>query len=107
MIDQWIDGVPEPAEFHIAGQAFNNIDLPKLPEEHGLAILEKPVTVLSKSTAYPYGLTENLIDRLEAADIVTVGQLANTDNETLDQIDYIGEVTIKRIRDVLYQAIWM
>jgi hypothetical protein len=107
MIDQWIGGLPEPAEFHIAGQAFNNIRLPSLPEEHGLEILDRPVTVLSRSPAYPYGLTGNLIDRLSGAGIQTVGQLANTDDATLDQIDYIGEVTIKRIRDVLYQAIWM
>jgi hypothetical protein len=107
MIDQWIEGSPEPAEFHIAGQAFHDIKLPVLPDEHGLAILEKSVTVLSKSAAYPYGLTGNLIDRLRAAGITTVGQLANTDDPSLDQIEYIGDATIKRIRDVVYQAIWM
>jgi hypothetical protein len=107
MIDQWLEGLLEPAEFHVAGHAFQSIRLPVLAEEHGLAILEKPVTVLSKSAAYPYGLTTNLIERLKAAGIETVGELANTDNESLDQIEYIGGVTIKRIRDVLYQAIWM
>lgn len=107
MIDQWIEGSPEPAEFHIAGQAFHGIKLPILADEHGLAILEKPVSVLSKSPAYPYGLTGNLIDRLKAAGIDTVGELAATDDRTLDLIDYIGEATIKRIRDVVFQAIWM
>jgi len=107
MIDQWIGGVPEPAEFHISGQAFQAVQLPILPAEHGLAILDKPVTVLRKSPAYPYGLTGNLIDRLTGAGIETVGQLATSDNRRLDQIDYIGDATIKRIREVVYQAVWM
>ncbi len=107
MIDQWIGGVPEPAEFHISGQAFHPVQLPALPVEHGLAILDKPVTVLRKSPAYPYGLTNNLIDRLAGAGIATVGQLAVSDNRTLDRIEYIGDATIKRIREVVYQAIWM
>ncbi|MEH2490071.1 hypothetical protein [Bradyrhizobium sp. AZCC 2230] len=107
MIDQWIGAVPEPAEFHVSGQAFHNVQLPVLPVEHGLAILDKAVTVLRKSPAYPYGLTDNLIDRLMGAGITTVGQLATTDDRKLDQIDYIGGATIKRIREVLYQAIWM
>ncbi|MBH5385449.1 hypothetical protein H1B27_04040 [Bradyrhizobium sp. CNPSo 4019] len=107
MIDQWIGALPEPAEFHVSGQAFHEVQLPPLPVEHGLAILDKPVTVLGKSAAYPYGLTDNLIERLTGAGITTVGQLATTDNRTLDQIDYIGDATIKRIREVVYQAIWM
>jgi hypothetical protein len=107
MILEWIDGVPEPAELHISGQAFQAIKLPPLPDEHGLAILDKPVSVLGKSAAYPYGLTSNLIERLTAARIATVGKLANTPDQSLDRIEYIGEATIKRIRDVVYQAIWM
>jgi DNA-directed RNA polymerase alpha subunit len=63
--------------------------------------------VLAKSFAYPYGLTQNLIDRLRAAQIETVGQLANTTDRRLDAIEYVGEVKIKRIREVIYQAIWM
>ena len=107
MIVEWIEGTPEPAELHISGQTFQGIKLPPLPDEHGSAILDKPISVLGKSAAYPYGLTSNLIERLTAARIATVGQLANTPDRSLDQIEYIGEVTIKRIRDVVYQAIWM
>jgi hypothetical protein len=69
--------------------------------------LDKEVTVLGKSVAYPYGLTSNLIERLVTAGIATVGQLANTSDRRLDKIDYIGDATIKRIRAVVYQAIWM
>lgn len=107
MIEEWIAGVPEPSELHASGQAFQKITLPTLPEEHGLAILERPVAVLAKSVAYPYGLTLNMIERLEGAGIKTVGQLANTKDPELDQIEYIGTAKIKRIRNVLYQAIWM
>lgn len=107
MIEDWISGALEPAEIHFAGQAFQSIKLPALPEEHGLAILDREVSVLRKSAAYPYGLTNDMIERLEGAGIKTVGQLAHCTDERLDEIDYIGSAKIKRIRDVVYQAIWM
>lgn len=107
MIEEWLNASSEPAEIHTAGQTFQGIKLPVLPEEHGLAILEKPVEVLGRSQAYPYGLTDAIIERLKGAGIVTVGQLANKSDTELDRIDYIGSVKISTIRDVLYQAIWM
>ncbi|MDP1978709.1 hypothetical protein [Undibacterium sp.] len=107
MIEEWITGSAEPAELHVSGMAFQAIKLPVLPEEHGLAILEKQVSVLGRSTAYPYGLTDKVIERLVGAGITTVGQLASSSDEELDRIDYIGAVKIKTIRDVVYQAIWM
>jgi len=48
-----------------------------------------------------------MIERLEGAGLQTVGQLADATDDTLDRIDYIGQAKIKRIHDVLYQAIWM
>ena len=107
MIDDWLSGSLEPSEIHASGQIVQSIELPLLPEEHGLAILDKPVEVLCKSPAYPYGLTENLINRLQGAKIKTVGQLADAPDKKLDDIERIGGATIKRIRDVVYQAIWM
>lgn len=107
MIEEWVAGNQEPSELHVAGQAFQGVKLPTLPEEHGLAILDRPVQVLAKSTAYPYGLTKNMIERLVGAGIQTVGQLAETDDDALDRIEYIGAAKIKRIREVVYQAIWM
>jgi hypothetical protein len=107
MIESWLEGSQEPAEIHISGQNFGKINLPELPEEHGLAILDKSIEVLAKSFAYPYGLTQNLIHRLTSSQIKTVGQLANTSDKKLDAIDYVGAATIKRIHDVIYQAIWM
>lgn len=107
MVEEWLQGSSEPAEIHISSSAFQAIRLPVLPEEHGLAILEKPVRVLARTPAYPYGLTQPIIDRLEAAGMRTVGQLANSTDAELDRIDYIGQVKIKQIRDVVFQAIWM
>ena len=107
MIEEWISGSSEPAELHSLGSTFQSIKLPVLPEEHGLAILEKPISVLGRSSAYPYGLTQSIIDRLSAAGMLTVGQLANSTDEELDKIDYIGIVKIQTIRAVVYQAVWM
>lgn len=107
MIDEWLGTGTEPAEIHSSGNTFQGITLPRLPEEHGLAILGKPVTVLKKSTAYPYGLSPAVIDRLVKDGLLTVGELANSSDARLDKVDYIGPVRIKDIRDVVYQAIWM
>ncbi|KVW70000.1 hypothetical protein BGV51_14880 [Burkholderia ubonensis] len=107
MIEEWLQGGSEPAEMHISGTAFQAIKLPQLPEENGLAILNKDISVLGRSAAYPYGLTEPIIQRLSAAGMKTVGQLANANDAELDKIDYIGAAKIKVIRDVVYQAIWM
>lgn len=107
MIEEWTTGNAEPAEIHVTGLALQKIKLPMLPEEHGLAILDKPVSVLGRSTAYPYGLTDNVIDRLKGAGKATVGQVANSSDSELDRISYIGSVKIRNIRDVVYQAIWM
>jgi hypothetical protein len=107
MIDEWLRGASEAAEFHVSGTTFQAIKLPQLQEEHGLAILSKEIQVLGRSPAYPYGLTDTIIQRINAAGIKTVGQLANATDAELDRIDYIGEAKIKLIRDVVHQAIWM
>lgn len=107
VIEAWLNSSNEPAEVHVSSEAFSGIELPNLPDEHGLTILDKPVSVLAKSPAYPYGLTENLLSKLHSAKIQTVGELVITPDQNLDNIEYVGEMTIKRIRNVLYQAIWM
>jgi len=107
MIEEWIGGASEPSELHATSATFQSIELPVLAEEHGLAILDKPINVLCRSHAYPYGLTSTIIERLSTAGILTVGELASKTDQELDNIDYIGTVKIKIIRDVVYQAIWM
>jgi hypothetical protein len=107
MIEEWLSGTSEPSEIHVSGSTFQNVVLPSLPEEQGLAILGKSVEVLGRSQIYPYGLTNNIVERLIGAGIMTVGQLASSSDEELDRIEYIGAAKIKLIRDVMYQAIWM
>jgi len=107
MINGWLEGMTDPAEFHISGPAFQNIRLPSLSTERGLSILDRPVSDLAKSAAYPYGLTQDMINRLRDAEIETVGQLAAAEDETLDAIEYFGVAKIRRIRAVVQQAIWM
>ena len=107
MVDEWISGTPEPSEIHVSGQILINIKLPMLDEGKSLAIMRRPVDVLRKSQTYPYGLTDDMIGRLQEAGIDTVERLANASDHELDGIQYIGAAKIKRIRDVVYQAIWM
>jgi len=107
MIEEWLRGDSEPAELHVASLTFQHIKLPQLSEEIGLAILDKEIQVLGRSSAYPYGLTDPIIQRLSQAGMTTVGMLANATDAELDKVDYIGEAKIKVIRDVVFQAIWM
>ncbi len=106
-IEEWINASSEPAEIHSTAPTYQSISLPELPEEKGLAILDKPVALLCRSPAYPYGLTETIVGRLQAAGFHTIGQLANATDDQLDQVNYIGEKKIMAIRDVVFQAIWM
>jgi hypothetical protein len=107
-MDQWIAGVPEISEIHVSSNTFYGLTLPDLPEESGeLSIFSKPVEVLGKSPAYPYGLTDDKISRLKKAGFKTVGKVAKSTDYQLKQIHQVGPVTISRIRNVVAQAIWM
>lgn len=107
MIESWIASEPDLAEIHSSGSAFSHVIMPVLSDDHALGILSKSVEVLAKSRAYPYGLTGDKITRLKAAGINTVNDLATTVDDVLLSIDMIGVVTVKRMRDVTSQAIWM
>lgn len=107
MIDDWIAGKPELAEIHISGGLFSMIEIPELPADHALGILDKDIETLGKSRAYPYGLTADKITRLKQAGISTIQNLWDTTDATLQNIEGIGPSAIKRMRDVMQQAIWM
>ena len=107
MIDEWIEGKPDLAEIHSSAATFSSVLVPALAPDNKLGILGKDVEVLAKSKAYPYGLTEDKIARLKAAGINTVLELAETPDARLLQIDMVGPATVKRMRDVMVQAIWM
>lgn len=106
-IDQWIEGILDPAEFHVNSQLFANISQPDLLEGDELKILHQDIIVLKKSNAYPYGLTDDKIERLRGANLNTVEELGDANDQALHKIFGIGEATVNRIRDVVHQAIWM
>lgn len=107
MIDAWIEAKPDLAEIHVSGGTFDGVIMPNLAADNNLGILGKDVGVLAKSKAYPYGLTEDKINRLKGKGINTVQALAETPDAVLMQIDMVGPATVKRMRDVMQQAIWM
>lgn len=107
LFDRWTSGQrEEPVQFNRASK-LSTIVLPQLTDDSELAILNEPIEKLRKSEAYPYGLTEQKIQVLSEAGIRTVGDLATTDDDTLDALPKIGKAMVSRIRHVLGQAIWM
>jgi hypothetical protein len=89
-IDQWIEGVLDPAEFHVNSNLFASISLPDLLEGDELKILLQDITVLKKSNAYPYGLTDDKIERLRGAGLNTVEKLGDASDDALHKIFGIG-----------------
>jgi hypothetical protein len=83
------------------------IQLPELPKEKEPAILNLGIENLKKSRAYPYGLTDDKFEKLIEAGLETIGKLADVSDEQLKMIDGIGDKWIKRLHNVVGQAIWM
>lgn len=105
-VREWTSPHRESAEIH-SSAIFSAIKLPEVSENHDLSILDKKIEVLSQSRAYPYGLTQNKVERLRSSGFTNVGELALASDERLDAIETIGPKSVKRIRNVINQAIWM
>ena len=97
----------EVAELHVSSGFIQTVELPALSEDADLRILDLEIEKLEKSDTYPYGLTKNKLERLREAGYATIGQLADASAADLLRIDTIGLKSLGRIRDVVYQAIWM
>ncbi len=107
LFERWKTEKEEPIEFHVRGSQLARIENPDVSDAAELEILNGPIDKLKKSRAYPYGLTDHMIDTLREAGINTVGDLSRTPDEDLDRLDYVGTATIRRMRNVLGQAVWM
>lgn len=107
LLKNWLNPAREMLEIHVNGDLFNGIHLPEMSDQKTLSIFGKPVDVLAKSNAYPYGLTQAMISMLRENGFNLVGDLAEATDEQLDEIYWVGRKTVKRIRNVLDQAIWM
>ncbi|WP_447527597.1 hypothetical protein [Vreelandella sp. TE19] len=104
--EKWKSSDEKALEFH-RGSELLEIELPEVGEDHDLDILRKPISILSKSNAYPYGLTELMIQKLEEKGIGTIENLLEIPDEEITEIERIGEKTLKRIRSTTNQAVWM
>jgi hypothetical protein len=107
LFEKWRHDREEPVEFHVKGDKLAGIVAPQPETTSELAILLEPVSKLATSHAYPYGLTDHMIATLNEAGINTVRNLAETSDESLDELPQIGPAKIKRIRNVVGQAVWM
>lgn len=107
IFNAWISTESKFSEIHEKGEHFKDVQVPYPASLDDLGILDYKVDALKKSRAYPYGLTELKLEKLRAAGIETIGQLALASNDTLLQIESVGEVFVERIRSIVTQAIWM
>lgn len=106
LYDLWTKRKIEDVQFSQESE-LGKIEIPEIPTEKNLGILELPIEKLKKSNLFPYGITDNKLDLLKDQGYSSVGNLAEASNSDFYKIDGIGTETIKRIRSVLGQAIWM
>lgn len=106
---EWMNPRVEDVQFAANSSAFNEIVLPEIGKNDnlGLGILDLDISELKKSAVFPYGLTDDKIQRLKENGYNKVGQLASATHEELLKIYRVGDRTIERIRNVVEQAIWM
>jgi hypothetical protein len=107
LFQKWKDTPEEPVQIHSKGALLSKVEMPQLDPLAEPEILGDPIQTLRKSPAYPYGLSDRLIDRLRENNILTVRDLYEADEDRLDQIHYIGEVRVKQLKNAVAQAIWL
>ncbi|MBM7355458.1 helix-hairpin-helix domain-containing protein [Lelliottia amnigena] len=106
LLEDWISNNDDSVEFH-RGSELNSITLPEMNLDADLDILNRPIDKLSKSKAYPYGITPSKLDILKENNINTVEDLAQATDEQLLALEGLGDRTLNRLRSVIHQAIWM
>lgn len=105
--DGWISTSRSEAIQFSKGSKIAEISIPAVLPSTDLAIFAQDISVLRKSNAYPYGLSDVRIQALLGAGFKTVADLVDAKDSALDAVKWVGEATIVRIRNVLGQAIWM
>lgn len=106
LFKKWNTIEKEYTQIHRRG-ILDKISLPPLEESSNLGILDKDISVLAKSKAYPYGLTPHRMRKLEQGNFSTVGDIAEAKDEELLKLEDIGDIWLNRIKSVVGQAIWM
>lgn len=104
---KWSSIIDESSvEFH-RGSELATVKIPDVDENQNIDILGKNIDSLRKSNAYPYGLTDRMIEILKQSDINTIEELFSQTEENIYKIKSFGSKTTKRIFNTLNQAIWM
>ena len=107
LYQEWLKPKIEDVQFAANNSMFAKVELPEVDINRNLGILDFDIEKLKKSNVFPYGLTEDKIQRLKNSGYKTVGQLAEATEMQLREIYMIGNATIIRIKNVVEQAIWM
>jgi hypothetical protein len=107
LFGRWTQAKEDAVEFHVRGAQLADLAQPQVNQDGELTILNEPVETLKKSRAYPYGLTDNMIDTLKEGGYTTVRAVSDATDEQLDALRWFGEATVTRIRNVIGQAVWM
>jgi hypothetical protein len=109
LMQKWLEPGRDAVEIHVSGSSLEEIELPDISSAGAetLSIFEKDVRVLQQSLAYPYGLTPRKIEILREGGFTTVRNVAEAENSELLRLNRVGERTLRRIRDVVHQAVWM
>ncbi len=104
---RWSSNNPEALQLHSSSAAFQNIEMPPTSEAEDLEILQNPVRVLKKSPAYPYGLSDWMIEKVLEAGINTVRELYEAEDSELDAIPQVGEARVRIFKNAVAQAVWL
>lgn len=107
LFNEWQDLNPEqPSDIH-ASSGIITLEQPAPLSDSELQVFSLDISRLAKSSAYPYGLTDNRIQELRSAGFATIGQLAEASDEKLMAVNGIGDKWLDRIKSVVGQSVWM
>lgn len=75
LYQEWLKPKVEDVQFAVNNSAFMGVELPEIDVKRNLGILDLDIEKLKKSNIFPYGLTEDKIQRLKANGYQTVGRV--------------------------------
>jgi DNA integrity scanning protein DisA with diadenylate cyclase activity len=107
MIEEWRLAKSDATEIHINSDIFSGIKLPEITSTDALGILKEDIERIGKGRVYPDGLTATKIAILRENGFASIGELMASKDENILALDGIGEKTVKKIRELCYQAVWM
>ena len=107
MIDEWRSGKSDATEIHINSDIFNGVNLPDINSADDLNILKEEIDRIGKGRVYPYGLTAAKLLILKEGGFTDIGSLMTAPDDAILAIDGIGKGTLKKVRELCYQAVWM